>query len=127
MPALRLYRENFTPSEALAEPYAMVGAPRWPPRTSAEARRQALTVALAMLRMRSGASLPGAVTGGGGGLPVHAEEREFVDSWLDNVPTAPPGSSREGLDGLVEAAPAPTNSCHLQRAHTAKPGYAPTG
>ncbi|MFH9735789.1 LLM class flavin-dependent oxidoreductase [Streptomyces sp. NPDC017260] len=49
--ALRLYRENFRPSRALAEPYTLVSVGAVAHDDPAEARRQAASSAMAMLRM----------------------------------------------------------------------------
>ncbi|WP_262425619.1 LLM class flavin-dependent oxidoreductase [Brachybacterium sp. Z12] len=49
--AMRLYRENFQPSEALAEPYTLVSTSAVAHDDPAEALRQARTGAMAMLRM----------------------------------------------------------------------------
>jgi luciferase family oxidoreductase group 1 len=49
--ALRLYRENFRPSEVLAEPRTLVSVGAVAHDDPAEARRQAATSAMAMLRM----------------------------------------------------------------------------
>jgi len=49
--AMRLYRESFQPSEVLAEPHALVSVPAAINEDPAEAKRQAATSAMAMLRM----------------------------------------------------------------------------
>lgn len=49
--ALRIYRDTFQPSDALAEPYTMVSIGVVAHDDAAEARRQARTGAMAMLRM----------------------------------------------------------------------------
>ncbi|CAL9614726.1 hypothetical protein SUDANB58_05714 [Streptomyces sp. enrichment culture] len=49
--AMRLYRENFRPSEVLAEPYTLVSVGVVAHDDPAEARRQAASSAMAMLRM----------------------------------------------------------------------------
>ncbi|QPP08689.1 LLM class flavin-dependent oxidoreductase [Streptomyces bathyalis] len=102
LPALDLYRETFTPSAVLDEPYALIGAAALAADDEAEARRQVLTGALAMLRLRTGR--PGLVPS-----PEEAEaydfgagERDFVESWLANVTYGTPDAVREGLDALVK-------------------------
>lgn len=52
--ALRLYRESFRPSAVLSEPYSLVSVPVVADHDSVEARRQASTAAMAMLRMFTG-------------------------------------------------------------------------
>ncbi|GAB3620035.1 LLM class flavin-dependent oxidoreductase [Glutamicibacter endophyticus] len=49
--ALRIYRENFTPSELLDRPYVMVSASALAAEDAEEATRQVSTAAMAMLRM----------------------------------------------------------------------------
>lgn len=102
LPALELYRESFTPSGVLDEPYALIGAAAFAAEDEAEARRQVLTGALAMLRLRTGR--PGLVP-----TPQEAEayafsaaERDFVDGWLANVTHGTPDAVRDGLDALVK-------------------------
>lgn len=49
--AMRIYRENFRPSQYLAEPYSLVSIGAVADEDPAEARRQASSTAMAMLRM----------------------------------------------------------------------------
>ncbi|WP_436738731.1 LLM class flavin-dependent oxidoreductase [Streptomyces sp. BBFR102] len=100
IPALDLYRESFRPSAVLDAPYAMIGVSAFAADEAAEARRQVLTGALNMVRLRRGA--PGLVP-----TPEEAEahsfspvERDFVDDWLSNVVHGTPDEVRAGLDDL---------------------------
>ncbi|MFJ7955326.1 LLM class flavin-dependent oxidoreductase [Streptomyces sp. NPDC096319] len=100
IPALDLYRDSFRPSEVLDAPYAMIGVSAFAAEEAAQARRQVLAGALAMLRLRTGR--PGLVP-----TPEEAEaygfspaEREFVDGWLANVVYGTPDEVRTGLDDL---------------------------
>ena len=100
IPALDLYRESFRPSAVLDAPYALIGVAALAADEEHEARRQVLTGALSMLRLRTGR--PGLVP-----TPEEAEaydfspmEREFVDSWLANIVHGTPGAVRAGLDDL---------------------------
>ncbi|MFI6682504.1 LLM class flavin-dependent oxidoreductase [Streptomyces sp. NPDC050485] len=100
VPALDLYRDSFRPSEVLAEPYALIGVSALAADDEREARRQTLTNALSMVRLRTGR--PGLVP-----TPEEAEahqfsalEREFVDSWLANVISGTAEEVRAGLDDL---------------------------
>ncbi|AXK37626.1 LLM class flavin-dependent oxidoreductase [Streptomyces armeniacus] len=102
IPALELYRESFRPSAALSEPYALIGVSALAADEEREARRQVLTGALAMLRLRTGR--PGLVP-----TPEEAEaysfspvERDFVDGWLGNVIHGTPDAVRDGLDALTK-------------------------
>jgi luciferase family oxidoreductase group 1 len=102
IPALDLYRSSFRPSEVLAEPYALIGVAALATEDEAEARRQVLTGALSMIRLRTGR--PGLVPS-----PEEAAahrfsemERDFVDSWLGNVIYGTPDTVRQGLDDLAK-------------------------
>ncbi|THA72232.1 LLM class flavin-dependent oxidoreductase [Streptomyces sp. A0958] len=102
VPALELYRESFKPSTVLDAPYALIGAAALAADDEREARRQVLTGALSMLRLRSGR--PGLVP-----TPEEAEayafspmEREFVDSWLVNIVHGTADEVRAGLDDLAK-------------------------
>ncbi|WP_330242200.1 LLM class flavin-dependent oxidoreductase [Streptomyces sp. NBC_00525] len=102
VPALELYRDSFQPSTVLDEPYALIGVAALAADEEREARRQVLTGALSMLRLRSGR--PGLVP-----TPEEAEayafapmEREFVDNWLADIVHGTPDEVRSGLDDLVK-------------------------
>ncbi|MFE2556958.1 LLM class flavin-dependent oxidoreductase [Streptomyces sp. NPDC059352] len=100
IPALDLYRDSFRPSGVLDAPYAMIGVSALAADEASQARRQVLSGALAMLRLRTGR--PGLVP-----TPEEAEaygfspaEREFVDGWLANIVHGTPDEVRTGLDDL---------------------------
>ncbi|MFD5427191.1 LLM class flavin-dependent oxidoreductase [Streptomyces sp. NPDC127084] len=100
IPALDLYRDSFRPSEVLDAPYALIGVAALASDDAREARRQVLTGALSMLRLRTGR--PGLIP-----TPEEAEayafsalEREFTDGWLANVIHGTPDEVRTGLDDL---------------------------
>ncbi|MFF8955841.1 LLM class flavin-dependent oxidoreductase [Streptomyces sp. NPDC014894] len=100
VPALDLYRDSFRPSPALSAPYALIGVSALAADDEREARRQVLTGALSMLRLRTGR--PGLIP-----TPEEAEaysfsapEREFAESWLADVVHGTPDAVREGLDAL---------------------------
>lgn len=102
IPALDLYRESFTPSAVLDAPYALIGVSALAADEEREARRQVLTGALSMVRLRTGR--PGLIP-----TPEEAEayaftpmEREFVDSWLGNVIHGTADEVRSGLDDLAK-------------------------
>ncbi|MCZ1009775.1 LLM class flavin-dependent oxidoreductase [Streptomyces lydicus] len=102
LPALDLYRASFRPSEVLSEPYALIGVAALAAEEEREARRQVMTGALSMLRLRTGR--PGLVPS-----PEEAEaygfsdmERDFVDTWLGNVVHGTPDAVRQGLDALAK-------------------------
>ncbi|QXE36699.1 LLM class flavin-dependent oxidoreductase [Streptomyces sp. GMY02] len=100
IPALDIYRENFRPSEVLDEPYALIGVAALASDDEREARRQVLTGALSMVRLRTGR--PGLVP-----TPEEAEayqfsslEQEFVNTWLTNIVHGTPDAVRDGLNDL---------------------------
>jgi luciferase family oxidoreductase group 1 len=102
LPALDLYRQSFRPSAVLDRPYASIGVSAFAAEDEKEARRQVLTGALSMVRLRTGR--PGLVP-----TPEEAEahefnviEEDFVNSWLTNVVYGTPDAVREGLDGLIK-------------------------
>ncbi|MFD7612269.1 LLM class flavin-dependent oxidoreductase [Streptomyces sp. NPDC059828] len=100
VPALELYRDSFRPSGVLDAPYALIGVAALASDDAGEARRQVMTGALSMLRLRTGR--PGLIP-----TPEEAEayrfspmEREFVDGWLANVVHGTADEVRSGLDDL---------------------------
>ncbi|MGW2203957.1 LLM class flavin-dependent oxidoreductase [Streptomyces sp. NPDC001774] len=100
IPALDLYRDSFRPSEVLDAPYALIGVGALAADDAKEARRQVMTGALSMLRLRTGR--PGLIP-----TPEEAEaypfsptEREFVESWLVNIVHGTADEVRTGLDDL---------------------------
>ncbi|MDT9681225.1 LLM class flavin-dependent oxidoreductase [Streptomyces sp. TRM76323] len=100
IPALDLYRASFRPSAVLDAPYALIGVSALAADDPREARRQALSGALSMVRLRTGR--PGLVP-----TPEEAEaypyspvERDFVDGWLADVVHGTPDEVRAGLDDL---------------------------
>nr|WP_202432833.1 LLM class flavin-dependent oxidoreductase [Streptomyces sp. SID7815] len=102
VPALDLYRESFKPSAVLDAPYALIGVAALAADDEREARRQVLTGALSMVRLRTGR--PGLVPS-----PEEAEaydfspmEREFVDGWLKDIVHGTADEVRTGLDDLAK-------------------------
>ncbi|QGZ49100.1 MsnO8 family LLM class oxidoreductase [Streptomyces sp. QHH-9511] len=100
LPALDLYRDSFRPSEVLDAPYALIGVSALAHDDPKEARRQVLTGALSMLRLRTGR--PGLIP-----TPEEAEtyafsaaEEDFVSGWLSNVVHGTADEVRTGLDDL---------------------------
>ncbi|MFJ8631662.1 LLM class flavin-dependent oxidoreductase [Streptomyces sp. NPDC093568] len=100
IPALDLYRESFRPSAVLDRPYALIGVSALATDEEKEARRQVMSGALSMIRLRTGR--PGLIP-----TPEETEayefsalEREFADSWLADVIHGTPDEVRAGLDDL---------------------------
>jgi len=102
VPALELYRQTFRPSEVLDRPYALIGVQALAADDEQQARRQVLTGALAMIRLRTGR--PGLVPTPeeAAAYPFSESERQFVDSWLANVEYGTAQTVRAGLDALVQ-------------------------
>ncbi|AXK44860.1 LLM class flavin-dependent oxidoreductase [Brachybacterium saurashtrense] len=83
--ALRLYRENFRPSVALAEPYVLVSVSAAAHDDAEEARRQATSSAMAMLRMftrQPFALLPPEEVAQYSPTP---QERQVLEAYTNNV------------------------------------------
>ncbi|MEV7868558.1 LLM class flavin-dependent oxidoreductase [Streptomyces sp. NPDC088124] len=100
IPALDLYRESFKPSAVLDAPYALIGVAALASDDEREARRQVMTGALSMVRLRTGR--PGLVP-----TPEEAEayrfspmEEEFVNSWLGNIVHGTKDAVVDGLNDL---------------------------
>ncbi|WP_430479452.1 LLM class flavin-dependent oxidoreductase [Streptomyces sp. P11-1] len=102
IPALDLYRSSFRPSAVLAAPYALIGVSALAADEEAEARRQVLTGALSMVRLRTGR--PGLIPSPeeAAAYDFSPMEREFVDGWLANVVHGTADEVRTGLDDLAK-------------------------
>ena len=98
--AMRLYRESFRPSEVLAEPYSLVSVPVVADHDPVEARRQASTAAMAMLRMfvRKGYSLlpPEEVEA----YQATPQEQAILDSYTQRFLNGTPEHVADSLDRL---------------------------
>ncbi|WP_405399010.1 LLM class flavin-dependent oxidoreductase [Streptomyces microflavus] len=102
IPALDLYRSSFRPSAVLDAPYALIGVSALAADDEREARRQVLTGALSMVRLRTGR--PGLIPSPeeAAAYDFSPMEREFVDGWLSNVIHGTPDEVRTGLDDLAK-------------------------
>ncbi|MEV7112731.1 LLM class flavin-dependent oxidoreductase [Streptomyces anulatus] len=102
IPALDLYRESFRPSAVLDAPYALIGVSALAADDEREARRQVLTGALSMVRLRTGR--PGLIPSPeeAAAYDFSPMEREFVDGWLANVIHGTADEVRGGLDDLAK-------------------------
>lgn len=100
LPALDAYRKAFRPSAALAEPYVVLGVFAFCAEDHEVARAEALTGALATVRLRSGR--PGLVpTAREAAAHVFTPgERDVLGTWLDNALYGTPDEVRTGLDAL---------------------------
>ncbi|MEU8668277.1 LLM class flavin-dependent oxidoreductase [Streptomyces anulatus] len=102
IPALDLYRESFRPSAVLDAPYALIGVSALAADDEREARRQVLTGALSMVRLRTGR--PGLIPSPeeAAAYDFSPMEREFVDGWLANVIHGTADEVRGGLDDMAK-------------------------
>ncbi|MFE9015070.1 alkanal monooxygenase [Streptomyces sp. CS090A] len=102
IPALDLYRDSFRPSAVLDAPYALIGVSALAADDEREARRQVLTGALSMVRLRTGR--PGLIPSPeeAAAYDFSPMEREFVDGWLSNVIHGTSDEVRTGLDDLAK-------------------------
>ncbi|WP_327233683.1 LLM class flavin-dependent oxidoreductase [Streptomyces sp. NBC_01317] len=100
LPALDLYRTAFRPSATLAEPYAVIGVFAFAAEDPETARREALTGALATVRLRSGR--PGLIPTAeeAAAHAFSAQEQGALGSWLDNALYGTADEVRAGLDEL---------------------------
>lgn len=98
--ALRIYREHFQPSEALAEPYALASVPVAISNDPVEAQRQASTSAMAMLRMFKRESYlllpPDEVEA----YPATPQERQVLDAYTHRTVHGTPATVANRLEAL---------------------------
>ncbi|WP_405581967.1 LLM class flavin-dependent oxidoreductase [Streptomyces sp. NBC_01190] len=102
VPALALYRDSFRPSAVLDRPYASIGVSAIATEDPAEARRQAATAALSMMRLRTGQLGLVPTPDDAESYPYSPAEQEFIDSWLANVVYGDPETVTSELNELVE-------------------------
>jgi luciferase family oxidoreductase group 1 len=101
LPALRLYRQHFTPSAELSEPYSMIAANVVCADTDEHARFIAGSGALAFLRLRSGR--PGLLPSPADAAkyPYSPIEREIVDSRINAAIVGGPETVERGIEKLL--------------------------
>lgn len=102
--ALRLYRDRFTPSAVLAEPYALVSFAVMAADDEHEALRQTRSYAHSMMRMLHGKSYLVPTPDEAASYPCTAGERMVLDRWTDSVLHGTPGQVTERLNRLHEVA-----------------------
>jgi luciferase family oxidoreductase group 1 len=98
--AMRLYRESFRPSELLAEPYSLVSVGTIADNDPAEARRQATSTAMAMMRMfqrKPFALLPPDEVAA---YPADTHERAILEEWTDRTLHGTAADVAQGLELL---------------------------
>lgn len=106
--ALQLYRDSFRPSAALAEPRTLISVGVIADDDPAEARRQALSSAMAMLRMfqrRPFVLLPPEEVAA---HPTTAQERQVLDAYTQQFLNGAPSHVAAALERLHAALPCGT-------------------
>lgn len=101
--ALRIYRESFRPSSALAEPYSMVSVGAVADEDRVEARRQSASSAMAMLRMfqrKSFLLLPPDEVEAFQADVADVHERQVIEEYTDRALHGTAAEVAEGLDEL---------------------------
>jgi luciferase family oxidoreductase group 1 len=101
VPAMKLYRSSFRPSEVLERPYAMVTAAVVCADTDAEARRLAAPMGLSVLRLRTGN--PGRLPTPEEALayPYTAQERQAIEMFTGSHVVGDAETVHAGLKELV--------------------------
>jgi luciferase family oxidoreductase group 1 len=102
LPALKLYRRAFHPSDVLDRPYALIAAAVLCAPDDAQARRLALPSALQFLQLRLGRPGPVPTPEAAAAYPYSPEERRFVEQRLAGQVIGSPETVRAGLTELVE-------------------------
>jgi luciferase family oxidoreductase group 1 len=102
LPALAAYREVFRPSEALAEPYVMLGVAVVCAETDREAKWLAGSSALAFVRLRSGRPGRYPTPEEAAGYTFTPFERELLKGWQSSHIVGSPDTVRAKLDELAE-------------------------
>jgi luciferase family oxidoreductase group 1 len=97
VPALEIYRRSFTPSAALAEPYAIVAVAVVCAGTDEEARWLHGPAKLAFLRLRAGRPSTFPSPDEAAAYDYSAPEREFVESWAATHVVGSPATVRDQL------------------------------
>lgn len=100
--AMRPYRENFQPSEALAEPYTLVSTSAVAHDDPAEALRQARTGAMAMLRMFTRQSYKVLTPEEVEAYSPTLQERQILDAYTERSVPGTGAQVAEHLDHLHE-------------------------
>ena len=83
--AMRLYRQRFLPSAALDQPYALVSVGVIADHDEREARRQASTTAMAMMRMFQREPFAYLSPDDVEAFHASSSQREFLDEWTDRT------------------------------------------
>jgi luciferase family oxidoreductase group 1 len=103
LPALRLYRERFQPSELLKEPYALVAASVVGADSDEHAEYLAAPLALAMMSLRRGRPIAFPTPEEAAKYDYTAEDRAFIDQLTSHYIVGGPSTVQAGLQDLLSA------------------------
>ncbi len=98
--ALRIYRENFRPSQFLAEPYSLVSVGVVANEDRVEARRQSASGAMAMLRMFQGKPYSLLPPDEVEAYQATFQERQVIEEYIDRNIHGTAAEVAEGLEKL---------------------------
>jgi luciferase family oxidoreductase group 1 len=98
--AMRLYRESFRPSDVLAEPHNLISVPVVIGEDPVEARRQAATSAMAMLRMFKGQGYLLLPADEVAAYRPTVQERHIIDAYTDRSFHGTPATVADRLEAL---------------------------
>lgn len=102
MPALRLYRESFRPSDVLDEPYVMLGTAVVCADTDERAQWLAAPNALTFLSLRRGRPIPLPTPEDAAEYPYTDLDRMFIEEWMSTNIVGSPETVRKGLETLLD-------------------------
>ena len=103
LPAIRAYRANFRPSQALSEPKVLVAAAVWCAPDDERAAWIAGPSALSFLRLRQGRPAPLATPEQAAEYPYSEVERLIMEDRMANQIVGGPEKVRRGIDALLAA------------------------
>ncbi|MFD9892784.1 LLM class flavin-dependent oxidoreductase [Amycolatopsis sp. NPDC059027] len=101
IPAVRLYRENFQPSEVLDKPYVMLGASVFAADTDERARFIAGPSGLTFLSLRRGRPIPLPTPEEAAEYPYTEIDRVFLEDRFSSSIIGSPETVRKGLEQLL--------------------------
>lgn len=98
---MNYYRDNFQPSEHLAEPHAILAASIICAETDAEARHLARSMELSMLKLRSGAPIKLQTPEEAEAYPYNSLEKQFVAQYREGQVVGSPETVSRKLNALA--------------------------
>jgi luciferase family oxidoreductase group 1 len=102
LPAVRIYREAFQPSDVLDEPYLMLGAAVICAETDERAQWLAAPNSLTFLSLRQGRPIPLPTPEDAAAYPYTEMDRLFIEERMESNIVGSPETVRKGLDDLLE-------------------------